>query len=76
MTFDELWERVPGLPYTAKKHVPESLSQDTKKKLEQYTPFQIGAMVRFAINEIEHGSIETIDNIVRKQVFKNPTDAN
>lgn len=69
MTFDELWEWVPGLSDIAKRQVPNALSLDTKRRLEQYSPFEIGAIVRFAIDEIEHGDTETVDEQVRKQLY-------
>ena len=69
LTFDELWNIVPGLSNTAKTQVPNALSLDTKKKLERYSPFEIGAIVRFAIDEIENGSVETVDVLVRKQIL-------
>ena len=70
MVFYELWEKVPGLSDLAKKQVPDALSMDTKERLEQYSPFEIGVIVRSAINEIEHGDTETVDELVRKQIYK------
>lgn len=68
MTLDELWERVPGLTQMAKEQIPDALSADTKNKLERYSPFEIGAIVRFTIDAIEHGSKESVDELVRKQI--------
>ena len=69
MTFDKLWEKVPGLTNTAKKQILDVLTPYTKKRLEEYSPFEIGSFVRLAIDEIEHGSIETIDDLVRKRLL-------
>ena len=69
MTFDELWKIVPGISRTAMNQVPDALSPDTKRRLEQYSPFEIGAIVRSAINDIEHGSIETLNDLVIKQLL-------
>ena len=69
MTFDELWEKVPGMSSTAINQVPNALSHETKRRLEQYSPFEIGAIVRSAINDIEHGSIETVNDLVIKQLL-------
>ena len=65
MTFDELWARVEGLPDTAKMQVPEVLAA-TKKKLMKYSPAEIEKIVAEAIREVDHGSIETLDNLVRR----------
>lgn len=61
-------EKVPGFSEITKSQVSDAMSPDTKKRLEKYSPFEIGAMVRFAIDEIEHGSIETVDSLVRRQL--------
>lgn len=68
MTFDELWEKVPGISSIAKSQLPDAISPDTKKRLEILSPFEISGIVRFAIDEIERGSIEAVDSIIRKQL--------
>ena len=66
MTFDELWGQVQGLPDTAKAQVPSILSENTKKRLTKYTPTEVSRIVLAAVDEIDHGSIETVDALVKK----------
>ena len=68
MTFDELWKRVPGLSKIAKEQVQDTLRVNTKSRLERYSPFEVGTVVRFAIDAIEHGRKELVDELVRRQI--------
>ena len=68
MTFDELWKQVKGLPDTAMVQVPAVLSPDTKKKLTQKNPVEIRRIISAAIDEINRGSVETVDALVRKRL--------
>ena len=68
MTFDELWKQVKGLPSEALEQVPDILSSNTKRLLARMTPEDIGRIVGEAIDEINHGSIETFDTLVRKRL--------
>lgn len=68
MKFDELWKKAPGLSKTAKEQVPNALSANTKNRLERYSLFEIGAIVRCTIDAIEHGSKESVDELVRKKI--------
>lgn len=64
MTFDELWAQVKGLPETAMIQVPLVLKVSTKKKLERKTPEELTAIVTAAIDEINHGSITPLDELI------------
>lgn len=72
--FDELWKSVEELhilPNTAITHIPDFLSDETKKKLMKKTPQEIGKIVKAAINEIEnHGSVEVLDVLIKKELKK------
>lgn len=68
MTFDELWKQVKGLPDTAMAQVPIVLSEDTKKRLCEKTPEEIAELVLSAASEIDHGSIESVDELVRRKL--------
>ena len=68
MTFDELWKQVKGLPDAAIKQVPNIISPDTKNKLVQKSPEEIGSIVSAAIDEINQGSVATVDTLVRKRL--------
>ena len=68
MTFDELWEQVRGLPEMAKVQVPSSLSINTKKRLCKFNPEEISKIVQAAIDEINHGSIESLDKLIQQHL--------
>lgn len=66
MTFDKIWAQVKGLPDTAKAQVPLVLATSTKKKLERKTPHEVTEIVQRAVAEVDHGSIEPLDTLIRK----------
>ena len=68
MSFDELWAEVQGLPDTAKIQVPGTLSEVTKKKLSRKTPEEVAAIVTAAIDEVNHGSVEPLENLIKKRL--------
>jgi len=68
MTFDELRARVEGLPDMAKLQVPDTLSQTTKKKLARYSPEEIEKIVSDAIEEVNHGSIAPLDELIKRRL--------
>lgn len=68
MTFEELWTRVQGLPDTAKIQVPSTLSVATKKKLTKMTPEDVSKVVLAAIEEVNRGSVEPLDELIRKRL--------
>lgn len=68
MTFDEMWDQVQGLPDTAMIQVPEVLKEDTKKKLSRKTPEDVAEIVRQAVTEIDHGSVEPLDMLVKRRL--------
>lgn len=68
MTFEGLWKQVKGLPDTAMIQVPAVLSSATKKKLMQKKPEEVGRIISAAIDEINRGSVETVDALVRKRL--------
>lgn len=68
MTFEELWTRVQGLPNTAKIQVPGVLSAATKKKLTKYSPEEVAVIVLAAIEEVNRGSVEPLDELIRKRL--------
>ena len=72
MTFDELWEetwKTVKLPKEAKMHLPQSLSEKTKRKIlnSGKSTTEIAKMFETIVDEINHGSIATIDELVNKQ---------
>ena len=68
MTFEELWKQVQGLPDTAKLQVPGTLKEDTKSRLARKTPEDVAEIVRQAVTEIDHGSVEPLDMLVKKRL--------
>lgn len=71
MTFEELWDQVNELkilPGTAIAQIPLALSKDTKRRLLRKSPEDVAMIVRSSVSEIDHGSIETVDVLVRKRL--------
>jgi len=68
MTFEELWKQVSGLPDTAKMQVPRVLSDPTKKKLCKHSPEEVSRMVLDAIEEVNNGSVEPLDELIRERI--------
>ena len=68
MSFDKLWTQVKGLPDTAMVQVPLVLTASTKKKLERKTPEEIAQIVSAAIEEINHGSITSLDELINRRL--------
>ena len=65
MAFEEVWTKVQGLPEIAVKLVPGVLKEDTKKKLSRKTPEQINEIVEAAIDVVNRGSVETLDELIK-----------
>lgn len=69
MTFEELWEEIwqyCHLPSMAQEQLPKSLSEATIKRLmrSRMKPAEIAVVIEKAVNEIDHGSVETIDELI------------
>ena len=68
MTFDDVWREVKGLPEEAITQVPKCLKVDTKKKLAKKTPEEVAEIVKAAIKEVNNGSIEPLDTLIKKRL--------
>ncbi len=71
MSFEEYWsevEKLKVLPHMAIVQLPASLSVYTKKRLMKKRPEETAGIMRAAIEEINKGSIESIDSLVRKRL--------
>lgn len=68
MNFDELWEQVEGLSDMTKRLVPDALTASTKKKLERKKPKDIEQIVLSAIDEVNCGSVISLDELIRKRL--------
>ena len=71
MTFEELWveiEKLHILPNAAISQVPHVLSNETKKRLSRKAPEEACQILCEAIEQINHGSIETVDALTRKKL--------
>ena len=71
MSFEELWnqvEKLKVLPSTAILQIPKVLSEDTKEMLGRRSPQEVADLIRSAVSEIDRGSIETLDRLVRKRL--------
>lgn len=71
MTFEELWLRVKAmntLPHTAIVQIPSVLSDETKRKLSRTTPEEVAVIVKVAIREVNNGSVEPLDELIRERI--------
>ena len=68
MTFEELWKQVSGFPDAAKMQVPRVLSDPTKKKLCKHSPEEVSRMVLAAIEEVNNGSVEPLDTLIKNRL--------
>ena len=68
MTFEEVWGQVQGLPDTAKMQVPSILSVETKRRLTRKCPEEVAVIVAVAIEEVNHGSIAPLDELIKKRL--------
>ena len=65
MTFEEYLKKM-NLPNTAKVQLPGVLSEEVKRKLMKITDAE--GILKSAIDEINHGSIDSVDALVRKKL--------
>lgn len=71
MTFEEYWRQIGELkvlPGEALRWIPDSLSPITKKRLCRKKPEETAEIVLWAINQIDHGSVETVDALVNQRM--------
>ena len=68
MDFNDVWKQVKGLPDTAMVQVPGCLSEASKKKLTVLSPEKIAEIVGSAIDEVNHGSIAPLDELIKKRL--------
>lgn len=71
MNFKELWKEIEELnvlPSTAIDQIPETLSESTKKRLSHLTPQKAAAIISASVEEINRGSIRTIDTLVKEKL--------
>lgn len=71
MTFEEYWGEVAKLkvfPEMAIQQLPGALREDTKQMLMRLSPEDSSELLRKVIDLINHGSVESIDSLVRKRL--------
>ena len=69
MSFEELLDQAcksARLPEMARILLPSTLSEETKKLVLKLEPEEFGAILKAAIDQIDHGSVESVDALVRK----------
>lgn len=69
MTFDELMDAAcdsAALPNMARSLLPSTLSGETKKAVMKLKPEELGIILKDAIDQIDSGSVESVDVLVRK----------
>lgn len=71
MTFEELLDEAcksANLPNMARILLPSTLSANTKKDAMKLNPEEFGALLADAIDQIDHGSVESVDALVRRRL--------
>ena len=63
-----MWSKIQGLPDTAMVQVPGILKEETKKKLSRKSPEEVAAIVTVAIEEVNHGSVLSLDELIKKRL--------
>lgn len=69
MTFDELMDAAcesVALPNMERLLLPSTLSGETKKAVMKLKPEELGIILKDAIDQIDNGSVESVDVLVRK----------
>lgn len=69
--FGDLWKQLGELhvlPNTAIEQIPMFLSDKTKKKLMKKTPREIAEIVDAAVDKINNGSVEVLDELIKKEL--------
>ena len=71
MSFDELWNKVEEtgvLPNTAIYQIPGLLSDEVKNKLRRKKPEEVARLVSAAVEEVNGGSVDRLENLIRKRL--------
>ena len=69
MEIDELLERaceIAQLPNTARVQLPRSLSDETKRRIKKLAVEELAGILKEAVEQIDSGSVESIDEFVRR----------
>ena len=69
MTFEQLMieiNKVGILPDMAIRELPSVLSDKTKKQMLNREPKELAGLLSSAIDRINHGSIESVDELMKK----------
>jgi hypothetical protein len=69
MDFEELLDRAcdsASLPEMARLLLPSTLNAETKNLVLKLTPEEFGRILASAIEAVNHGSVDTVDALVRK----------
>ena len=72
MTFEELLDKActaAHLPDMSRIQLPSALSDKTKRKMLKLSPEEVGQVLNSAIDAVNHGSVKSIDSLVREQVI-------
>ena len=73
MEIDELLEQaceIVCLPSTAKDQIPQGLSWETKHRIQEsrISVDELAGILKEAVEQIDHGSIESIDKLIRARL--------
>lgn len=72
MSFEKLLDEACAatrLPEMARIQLPSVISDESKKMVMQLSPNELGILLSKVIDEINHGSVMSIDTLIRKYLF-------
>ena len=72
MSFKDLLDQAcksARLPEMARILLPSTMSEKTKKLVLKLEPEEFGAILKAAIDQIDHGSVESVDVLVKKSLL-------
>lgn len=74
MTFDEMMDAAcesAALPNMARILLPSTLSGETKKVVMKLKPEELGLILKDVIDQIDSGSVESVDTLVKNRLKEN-----
>ena len=71
MTFEDLWtsiEKMKAFPNTAITHLPDTLTDYTKRRIANMDPDDAVRVIQEAIKEVDKGSTLSIDLLISRKL--------
>ena len=71
MSFEDLLDQAckARIPEMVRLLLPSTLSEEAKKLVLKLEPEEFGAILKAAIDQNDHGSVESVDALVKKSLL-------